>query len=140
MATMRRIPEDEASPEVREAYEQIKAGFGAGRVPPAYQVLANNPRMLAAAVENRARIMDEGELDPLLKEWLAWATVTLEKNTFGIHVHTARLKKLGVSDAQILEGLSVLQYFTGISTLINGLAMDHDIAPEVLETLGIDGE
>jgi len=87
-------------------------------------------------VVNRARIMDEGELDPVLKEWLAWATVTLANNVFGVKVHTARLKKLGVTDAQIIEGLSVLQYFTGISAVINGLAMDDDVDPEVLAALG----
>ena len=135
-ATLKMVPEEQAPEEVRAAYEQIKAGFGAGRVPAIYKVLANNPRLLAAAVENRARIMDEGELDPVLKEWLAWATVTLANNAFGVKVHTARLKKLGVTDAQIIEGLSVLQYFTGISAVINGLAMEDDVDPEVLAALG----
>ena len=32
--------------------------------------------------------MDEGTLDPNLKEFLAWATVTLLNNQFGIETHT----------------------------------------------------
>lgn len=135
MATLRFVEEAEANAEVRELYGQIKAGFGAGEVPNVYKVLANNPRLLAAAAENRRRIVEEGELDPTLKEWLAWATVTLANNVFGIRVHTARLKRLGVSTAQIVEGLAVLQYFTGISTVINGLAMDEDVSPSVREFL-----
>ncbi len=67
--------------------------------------------------------------------WLAWATVTLANNAFGIKTHTARLKKLGISNAEILEGLAVLQYFIGISTMINGLAMAEDVHPNVLEYL-----
>ena len=135
MATLRFVEESEAKEEVQELYRQIKAGFGAGRVPNVYKVLANNPHVLAAALDNRRRIMDEGELDPKLKEWLAWATVTLANNVFGIKTHTARLKKLGISNADILEALAVLQYFTGISTVINGLAMAEDVHPNVLEYL-----
>ena len=135
MATLRFVEEGEAKEEVQGLYRKIKAGFGAGQVPNVYKVLANNPHVLAAALDNRRRIMDEGELDPKLKEWLAWATVTLANNAFGIKTHTARLKKLGVSSAEILEALAVLQYFTGISTVINGLAMAEDVPPNVLEYL-----
>ena len=135
MATLRFVEESEAKEEVQDLYRKIKAGFGAGQVPNVYKVLANNPQVLAAAVDNRRRIMDEGQLDPKLKEWLAWATVTLADNAFGIKTHTARLKKLGISNAEILEGLAVLQYFTGVSTVINGLAMAEDVHPNVLEYL-----
>lgn len=135
MATLRFLEEGEASQEVQELYRQIKAGFGAGQVPNVYKVLANNPHVLAAALDNRRRIMEGGQLDSKLKEWLAWATVTLANNVFGIKIHTARLKKLGVSSAEILEALAVLQYFTGVSTVINGLAMAEDVHPNVLEYL-----
>jgi alkylhydroperoxidase/carboxymuconolactone decarboxylase family protein YurZ len=125
MPTLKYIdePDDER---VRAAYADIRAGFGSGQVPNAYRVLANNPTILAAAVEHRHRVMDEGMLDPNLKEFLAWATVTLLNNTFGIETHTARLKRFGFSDAEIVEALGVLQYFAGISVVINGLAMAHD--------------
>ncbi len=135
MATLRFVEEADANTEVNQLYGQIKAGFGAGRVPNAYKVLANNPRILEAAIDNRRRIMDDGQLDPKLKEWLAWATVTLVNNTFGIKIHTARLKKMGISNAEILEALAVLQYFTGISTVINGLGLAEDVNPDVLEYL-----
>lgn len=135
MATLPFVEEAGANAEVRELYRQIKAGFGAGEVPTIYKVLANSPRLLAAAVDNRRRIMEEGELDPKVKEWLAWATVTLANTVFGIEVHTARLKRLGVSTAQVLEGLAVLQYFAGISTVINGLAMAEDTNPSVRDFL-----
>ena len=73
MATLRFVEESEAKEEVQELYRQIKVGFGTGQVPNVYKVLANNPHVLAAAVDNRRRIMEEGQLDPKLKEWLAWA-------------------------------------------------------------------
>jgi alkylhydroperoxidase/carboxymuconolactone decarboxylase family protein YurZ len=124
--TLKYVEEEAAGERVRAAYAGIKAGFGNGQVPNVYKVLGNNPAVLEAAIEHRHRVMDEGTLDPTLKEFLAWATVTLLNNQFGIETHTARLKRLGFSDAQVLEALGVLQYFAGISVVINGLAMAQD--------------
>jgi alkylhydroperoxidase/carboxymuconolactone decarboxylase family protein YurZ len=135
LPTLPYVAESDADDEVRAIYQQIKESFGAGSVPNVYQVLGNNPSVLKAAIENRRSIMEQGQLDPMLKEWLAWSSVTQANNVFGIRIHTARLKKLGVTNAQILEALSVLQYFGGISTLINGLAMDDDVNQDVLTYL-----
>ena len=126
MPTIRYIEEAEADERVQAAYDAIKAGFGNGQVPNAYKVLGNNPAILEAAIEHRSRVMDDGTLDPTIKEFLAWATVTLLNNQFGIETHTARLKRLGYSDAEVIEALGVLQYFSGISAVINGLAMAQD--------------
>lgn len=135
MPTLPYLEEEDAGDEVRRLYQEIKAGFGAGQVPNFYKVLGNNADMLAAALDNRRRIMEQGQLDPTLKEFLAWASVTLANNEFGIKVHTARLKKLGYGNAQILEALAVLQYFTGVSAVINGLAMGYDVNSSVLKYL-----
>lgn len=135
MATLKRVEDQDAGEEVQELFEGVKAGFGAGSVPTAYRVLANNPTALKTTLEHRSNVMNQGDIDPVLKEWLAWATVTLGNNVFGIKVHTARLKKMGISSAQIVEALTVLGYFSGINTVINGLAMDDDVEPAVLEYL-----
>jgi alkylhydroperoxidase/carboxymuconolactone decarboxylase family protein YurZ len=131
MPTLPYREEADADDRTQAAYEDIKAGFGSGQAPNVYKVLGNNPAILEAAVEHRHRVMDEGELDPHLKEFLAWATVTLLNNQFGIQIHTARLKRLGYSDAQIIEALGVLQYFAGISVVINGLNMGDDVNENV---------
>lgn len=135
MPTLPYREEDAADERVKAAYEDIKAGFGNGQVPNVYKVLGNNPTILEAAVEHRHKVMDEGDLDPTLKEFLAWATVTLLNNQFGIQIHTARLKRLGFSDAEVLEALGVLQYFAGISVVINGLNMGDDVNENVLRYL-----
>ncbi len=139
MPTLKYVEEEDADERVEAAYEDIKAVFGNGQVPNVYKVLGNNPTVLEAAVEHRHRVMDEGTLDPNLKEFLAWATVTLLNNQFGIETHTARLKRLGFSDEQVLEALGVLQYFAGISVVINGLAMAQDSNESVKRYLRGDG-
>ncbi len=68
-----------------------------------------------------------------------WAAVTLANNEFGIKVHTARLKKLGVSSAQLVEALAVLHYFTGISVMLNGLVLGEDVNEHVLAALRDEG-
>ncbi len=135
MATVRLIEERNAPENVRQVYDRIKKGFGAGKVPNAYKAFAHNPGVLEALVEHRARVMDTGEIAPEIKEWLAWAAVTLTNNQFGIKVHTARLKKLGISNAQLVEALAVLHYFTGISVMINGLALGEDVDESVQDAL-----
>lgn len=140
MPTIRYVEEDDADDQVKAAYEDIKAGFGNGQVPNVYKVLGNNPTVLEAAVEHRRRVVDEGTLDPTLKEFLAWATVTLLNNQFGIQIHTARLKRLGFTDAQVIEALGVLQYFAGISVVINGLNMGDDVNENVKRFLQGAGE
>jgi alkylhydroperoxidase/carboxymuconolactone decarboxylase family protein YurZ len=133
MATVPLVEEDEAPESVRVVYERIKQGFGDGHVPNAYKAFAHHPEVLAALVDYRGRVMGHGSLEPEQKEWLAWAAVTLANNQFGIKVHTARLKRMGVTNAQLLEALAVLHYFTGISVMINGLALGQDI-DQVVET------
>ncbi|MBI2454904.1 MAG: carboxymuconolactone decarboxylase family protein [candidate division NC10 bacterium] len=133
MATMKQVTETEASGTVRKIYDEMIAHWG--NVPNAYKVLANNPHVLKAAWENRKDVMGHATLDPKVTEFLAWATVVLNNCKFGIETHTARLKKMGYTNADILEALSVIQFFVGISTVINGLAMVQDTNPEVLDIL-----
>ncbi len=133
MATMKQVPESEASGSVKKIYDEMIANWG--NVPNAYKVLANNPHVLKASWENRKEVMGHGNLDPKIKEFLAWATVVLNNCKFGIETHTARLKKMGHTNADILEALSVIQFFVGISTVINGLVMVQDTNQEILEIL-----
>jgi AhpD family alkylhydroperoxidase len=133
MATMKQVTETEATGTVKRIYDEMMAHWG--NVPNAYKVLANNPHVLEAAWEHRKEVMGHGNLDPTLKEFLAWATVVLNNCKFGIETHTARLKKMGFSNADILEALSVIQFFVGISTVINGLAMVQDTNREILDIL-----
>ncbi len=136
MATLRFVSEEEATGRTREIYEELKGSLGI--VPNIYRALANNEHILETFWENRKRIMDQGTLDPAIKEWLAWATVAINNAKFGVDTHTARLKKMGYTDEQIVEALAVINYFIGISTVINGLGMVNDTNRETLAALAAD--
>ncbi len=136
MATLRFVSEEEATGRTREIYDELKGSLGI--VPNIYRALANNEHILETFWENRKRIMDQGTLDPAIKEWLAWATVAINNAKFGVDTHTARLKKMGYTDEQIVEALAVINYFIGISTVINGLGMVNDTNRETLAALAAD--
>ena len=136
MATLRFVSEEEATGRTKEIYEELKGSLGI--VPNIYRALANNEHILETFWENRKRIMDQGTLDPAIKEWLAWATVAINNAKFGVDTHTARLKKMGSTDEQIVEALAVINYFIGISTVINGLGMVNDTNRETLAALAAD--
>lgn len=136
MATLRLVPDEEATGRTKAIYEELRQSLGI--VPNIYRALANNERVLATFWETRQRVMDQGKLDPTIKEWLAWATVAINNAKFGVDTHTARLKKLGYSDEEIVEALAVINYFIGISTVINGLGMVNDTNAETLAALAAD--
>jgi len=57
----------------------------------------------------------------------------------GVQVLVDEAKRLGYTDAQIIEALGVLQYFAGISVVINGLNMGDDVNESVKAFLRGDG-
>ncbi|MBX6753497.1 carboxymuconolactone decarboxylase family protein [Thermorudis peleae] len=118
----------EANVTVQQAFERIARTFGSGTVPAIYQSVAQNPTVLDALVTFRGQVMDTGELDAVLKEWLAWAAVILTHNAFGVRIHTARLRRLGVTDAQLVEALGVLGFFSAMGTVAHGIGLTAEDA------------
>jgi alkylhydroperoxidase family enzyme len=74
MATVRMIPEEDATGRVREVYEEIKAQLGIDFVPNLYRVMALNPGYLEANWGKvKAVMVERGKLDRLTKEIIAVA-------------------------------------------------------------------
>jgi alkylhydroperoxidase/carboxymuconolactone decarboxylase family protein YurZ len=74
MASIRMIPEDEATGQVKAVYEDVKATLGIDFVPNLYRVMAAKPDYLAANWNKVKTVMVQpGELDRLTKEIVAVA-------------------------------------------------------------------
>jgi alkylhydroperoxidase/carboxymuconolactone decarboxylase family protein YurZ len=74
MASIKMIPEEEATGKVKEIYEEIKANLGIDFVPNLYKVMASNPGYLEANWNKVKTVMVEpGKLDRLTKEIIAVA-------------------------------------------------------------------
>jgi alkylhydroperoxidase family enzyme len=74
MASVKLIPEDEATGQVKALYDEIKAKLGTDFVPNLYKAMASNPEYLEANWRKDQAVMSESKrLDPLTKEIIAVA-------------------------------------------------------------------
>ncbi len=74
MASIRMVPEEEATGKVKEVYDDIKATLGIDFVPNLYKVMAPNPGYLEANWNKVKTVMvRQGKLDRLTKEIIAVA-------------------------------------------------------------------
>ena len=74
MASIKMIPEEEATGKVGAIYEEIKSQFGIDFVPNLYKVMAPKPAYLEANWNKVKTVMIEpGKLDRLTKEIIAVA-------------------------------------------------------------------
>jgi alkylhydroperoxidase/carboxymuconolactone decarboxylase family protein YurZ len=72
MATIRMIPEEEATGKVKDIYEEIKRTLGISFVPNLYKVMAAKPGYLEANWNKVKTVMvAPGKLDRLTKEIIA---------------------------------------------------------------------
>jgi alkylhydroperoxidase/carboxymuconolactone decarboxylase family protein YurZ len=74
MATVKMIPEAEATGKVREIYADIMDSLGIDFVPNMYKMMAHRPGFLESQWSKTKAVMREpGKLDPLTKEIIAVA-------------------------------------------------------------------
>ncbi len=78
MATIKMIPEEEATGRVKEVYEEIKSQLGISFVPNLYKVMAAKPGYLEANWNKvKAVMVQPGKLDRLTKEIIAVTVSTV---------------------------------------------------------------
>lgn len=74
MASVKLIPEDEATGKVKALYDEIKAQLGTDFVPNLYKAMASNPEYLEANWRKDQAVMSEStRLDAQTKEIIAVA-------------------------------------------------------------------
>jgi len=72
MASIRMIPEEEATGKTKDVYEEITAELGIDFVPNIYKVMASKPGYLEANWNRvKAVMVEPGKLDRLAKEIVA---------------------------------------------------------------------
>jgi AhpD family alkylhydroperoxidase len=127
MATVPFISDEQAVGQVKDIFEEIKRTFGLPFVPNLFRAMANHPAYLEASWNRFKVIMGPGKLDPKTKEFLALAVSTVNNCEYCINAHTASLKRLGVSTEELLEGLAIVDLFSGINKFLDGLRVESDL-------------
>lgn len=130
MAMIALISEQEATDKVKEIYEQIQKAFGLPFVPNLFKAMAHNPDLLEANWTRVGTIMGRGTLDRKTKEMIAVAVSATNNCEYCINAHTAALRRMGMTDAELLELMAVVDLFNGFNKFADGLKIESDLKPE----------
>jgi len=126
MALVPIIEYENASPEVRAVYDDIRATRRTDYVNNFWKVLANDPPTLARAWEKTKAIMAAGALDPLTKELIYLAVSVTNNCEYCIHTHHASGKAKGMTQAMFAEMMAVTALANENNRLANGYRIDVD--------------
>lgn len=113
------VSDEEASPEVKQMFEQIKSQVGA--VPPTIRAMANKPDYLKLYLEKMHLVMGTGKLDGKTKVLIALTVSILNNCEMCITQYTQKAKEAGFSDEEIVELLSVIDLVGGTNHFNNGM-------------------
>ena len=124
MSTFGLIEYENASPEVRAVYDDIRATRKTDYINNFWKAIAHDPALLKRTWESLKQIMAPGALDPLTKELLYIAVSVSNNCTYCIASHTASAFSKGMTDAMFKE----LQAVIGMANETNKLVTGYQVA------------
>jgi AhpD family alkylhydroperoxidase len=124
MATCGLIEYDEASPEVRAVYDDIRATRQTDFINNFWKALAHDAPLLKRTWESVKAVMGAGALDTLTKEMIYVAISATNQCGYCIASHTAAARKAGMTDEMFAELMAVV----GMANETNRLASGYQVA------------
>lgn len=121
---------EDASPEVRAVFDDIKASRNVPDVNNFWKYLARDPALLRRTWESVKEVMAPGALDPLTKEMIYLAVSVTNGCGYCIASHTAAARKAGMTDAMFGEVMAVAGMANETNRLANGYRVPVDKAFE----------
>ena len=126
MATLGLIEYENASPEVREVYDDIMVTRKTDWINNFWKALANDPASLRRTWKSIKEIMAPGTLDALTKELLYVAVSVSNQCGYCIASHTAAARKAGMTDAMFAELMAVVGMANETNRLASGYQVEID--------------
>mgnify|MGYP001796018919 CR=1 FL=1 len=126
MAIVALIEYEDASPEVRAVYDDIRATRKVDWINNFWKVLANEPATLRRMWNAVKEVMGPGHLDPLTKELIYVAVSVTNNCEYCIHSHTASASGKGMTPAMFNEMMSVVALANASNRLAHGYRVDVD--------------
>jgi AhpD family alkylhydroperoxidase len=120
------IEYEDASPEVRAVFDDIKATRQIDDVNNFWKYLAHDPRTLRRTWESVKEVMAPGALDPLVKEMIYVAVSVTNGCQYCIASHTAAARKAGMTTDMLGELLAVVGMANETNRLANGWRVPID--------------
>jgi AhpD family alkylhydroperoxidase len=113
----------DASPEVREIYDDIMATRKTDFINNFWKALAQHPATLRRTWENIKQIMAPGALDPVTKEMIYLAVSATNQCQYCMASHSASARNKGMTDEMFGELMAVV----GLANQTNALAMGYRV-------------
>jgi len=126
MPTLGLIEYQDASPEVREVYDDIMATRKTDWINNFWKALANDPPTLRRTWNSIKEVMAPGSLDALTKEMVYVAVSVSNQCGYCIASHTAAARKAGMTDAQLAELMAVVGMANETNRLASGYQVEID--------------
>jgi AhpD family alkylhydroperoxidase len=128
MSTARPIEYEDAAPEVRAVYDDIKKTRNVPDVNNFWKYLARDPATLKRTWESIKEVMAPGALDPLTKEMIYVVVSVSNGCGYCIASHTAAARKAGMTDEMFAEVMAVTGMANETNRLANGYRVPIDAA------------
>jgi hypothetical protein len=127
-------PVDVTAPaEVRALLDEIAtwsaAALGSPSVPLVWRILAHNPHYLEATWRKETAVMATGALAAHDKRRVGLGVAMAGRGRYMIEYDAAILRRAGDDDRDILEILGVVDHYTTLNTLSEGMQIESDIRP-----------
>ena len=120
------IEYEDAAPEVRAVYDEIRAVRKTTAINNFWKTLAHDPALLQLKWKAVCTAMAPGRLDALTKELIYMAVGVSHANDYALRTHLAAARAKGLTDAMYAEFMTVVQLAAGNVALINGLGIELD--------------
>jgi AhpD family alkylhydroperoxidase len=128
MATVQLVEYEQASPAVRQVYDDIMATRRIDWINNFWKALAVQPELLQRTWLGVKTVMAPGALDPLVKEMLYIAVSITNACQYCINSHTAAARKKGMTDEMLAELMAVVGMASQTNALASGLQVELDEA------------
>jgi alkylhydroperoxidase/carboxymuconolactone decarboxylase family protein YurZ len=122
-----------AAAETRAIVDEITAwsaaALGSPAVPLLWRILAHNPHYLESTWRKETAVMADGALAAHDKRRVALGVAMAVRGRYMIEYNAAILRRAGDDDRDLLEILGVVDHYTTLNTLSEGMQIDSDIKP-----------
>jgi AhpD family alkylhydroperoxidase len=126
MAYAKPIEYEDASPEVKALFDEIKTLRKVDDVNNFWKFLANDPATLRRTWESIKDIMAPGALDPVMKELIYIAVSVTNGCEYCIASHTAAAEKKGMTPAMFNEMMAIVGMANETNRLVTGYRVELD--------------
>lgn len=106
-----------------------EAALGRPEVPAIWRVLARNPHYLEATWRKEVAVMGPGRLSEREKRRTAVGVAMAVRGRYMIEYTAAIVRHGGDTDRDLLEILGVVDHYTTLNTLSEGMQIESDIRP-----------